>query len=92
MAFKFHDYKKQGITDAKLKDWCKQVGWDALVNKRGMTWRQLDEAQQAKVKTERDAITLMQSKTSVIKRPLIEEDGKVIALGFEESQYRQIFK
>jgi Spx/MgsR family transcriptional regulator len=45
--FEFHDYKTQGITEAKLKGWSKQVGWESLVNKRGMTWRQLDEKAQA---------------------------------------------
>ena len=81
--FEFHDYKKAGITEAKLKEWSKQVGWEKLVNKRGTTWRQLDEATQAKVKNESSAIKLMMEKTSVIKRPLIEKDGKVVGLGFE---------
>ncbi len=90
--FQFHDYKSQGITDAKLKEWSRQVGWEALVNKRGLTWRQLGEARQEKVKSERDAISLMQEKTSVIKRPLIEVDGKVILLGFDEAEYNKKFK
>jgi arsenate reductase len=87
IAFEFHDYKSQGITDAKLRDWCSQVGWEALVNKRGMTWRQLDEAQQKKIKTEKDAVSLMKEKTSVIKRPLIERNGKVLLLGFDQAEY-----
>lgn len=43
VEFEFHDYKKVGITAAKLNGWCKQVGWENLINKRGTTWRQLDE-------------------------------------------------
>jgi arsenate reductase (glutaredoxin) len=39
VEFEFHDYKKSGITAAKLSEWCKQVGWESLVNKRGTTWR-----------------------------------------------------
>lgn len=88
--FEFHDYKAKGITDAKLKDWSKQVGWENLVNKRGTTWRQLDESQQAKVTNETSAISLMKDKTSVIRRPLIERNGKVILLGFDEDQYGKI--
>ncbi|HWA35553.1 MAG TPA: ArsC family reductase [Cyclobacteriaceae bacterium] len=90
--FEFHDYKTQGITDTKLKDWCGQVGWESLVNKRGMTWRQLGEVQQKKVKTEKDAIALMREKTSVIKRPLIEVDGKVLLLGFDLAEYASKLK
>jgi arsenate reductase (glutaredoxin) len=90
--FEFHDYKAKGITDAKLKAWSKQVGWESLVNKRGTTWRQLDEAIQKKITNENAAIELMKEKTSVIKRPLIEKDGKVIALGFDEGAYGEAFR
>jgi arsenate reductase (glutaredoxin) len=92
VEFEFHDYKSKGITDAKLKSWSKQVGWESLVNRRGTTWRQLDEKIQAKITNEGAAISLMKDKTSVIKRPLIEKEGKVIALGFNEDQYQKCFK
>ena len=92
IEFEFHDYKKSGITEAKLKEWCKQVGWESLVNKRGTTWRQLDEAVQKKVTNEKSAIALMMEKTSVIKRPLIEENNKVLLLGFDEGEYKKILK
>ena len=92
IVFEFHDYKKAGITAAKLSAWCKQVGWESLVNKRGTTWRQLEEADQKKVANEKTAILLMIEKTSVIKRPLIEENGKVILLGFDEDVYKKVLK
>ena len=91
VEFEFHDYKSKGVTESKLKDWSKQVGWESLVNKRGTTWRLLDEAVQKKVTSEDAAINLMKDKTSVIKRPLIEHDGKVIALGFDEATYKKVF-
>jgi arsenate reductase len=87
--YDFHDYKTQGVTAAKLKAWSAQVGWESLVNKRGMTWRQLDPATQAGVTSEKAAIALMLEKTSVIKRPLIEVDGQVVALGFDEATYQK---
>ena len=89
--FEFHDYKALGITEEKLKDWSNQVGWETLVNKRGTTWRQLDEREQSKVVNEKSAIGLMKEKTSIIKRPLIERNGKIIALGFDESEYKKKF-
>ena len=89
--FEFHDYKSKGITEPKLKDWSKQVGWENLVNKRGTTWRQLDEKTQSKITNEVSAIELMKEKTSVIRRPLIESKGEVFALGFDEKNYTAIF-
>jgi arsenate reductase len=90
IVFEFHDYKKVGITAAKLSGWCKQVGWENLVNKRGTTWRQLDEIDQKKVTNEKAAIALMIAKTSVIKRPLIEKESKVLLLGFDEAVYKKV--
>lgn len=91
IEYEFHDYKKEGVTDAKLKSWSKQVGWESLVNKRGTTWRQLDEATQEKVKSESSAIALMKEKTSVIKRPLIEDGDNVITLGFDEAAFKKAY-
>jgi len=92
IAYEFHDYKKKGITATVLTNWCKQVGWEALVNKKGATWRQLTPDIQASITTQKAAITLMMEKTSIIKRPLIEENGKILALGFDETEYKKALK
>jgi Spx/MgsR family transcriptional regulator len=86
IAYEFHDYKKKGITAPKLKAWSKQTGWEKLVNKKA-TWNQLDEAVKASITNEAAAIELLIEKPSIIKRPLIEKDGKVVALGFDEAEY-----
>jgi len=85
--FEFHDYKAKGISESKLKGWCKQVGWESLVNRKGTTWRQLDDKTKSGIVDDATAIELMQNKTSVIRRPLIEEGGKVKLLGFDEVAY-----
>jgi Spx/MgsR family transcriptional regulator len=85
--FTFHDYKAEGVTEANLKNWCKLVGWESLVIRKGMTWRQLEDSVKARVTSETAAIALMKEKTSVIKRPLIEIDGEVVVLGFDENEY-----
>lgn len=90
IEFEFHDYKSKGITDAKLKEWSKQIGWEKLVNKKGTTWRQLEEDVKESITSEKAAVALMKEKTSVIKRPLIEKDGKVLALGFDEAEYKKL--
>lgn len=92
VAIEFHDYKKKGITAAQLTNWSKQIGWEALVNKKGATWRQLPKEVQEGITTQKAAIALMIEKTSIIKRPLIEENGKIIALGFDETEYKKALK
>jgi arsenate reductase (glutaredoxin) len=90
--FEFHDYKSQGISPAKLKEWCGQKSWEILVNKKGTTWRQLEEKIKNKITDEASAISLMADKTSIIKRPLIEKGGKIVMLGFDEEEYEKKFK
>ena len=92
IAYEFHDYKKKGITATILTNWCKQVGWETLVNKKGATWRQLSPEVQASISTQKAAIALMMEKTSIIKRPLIEEEGKILVLGFDEIEYKKALK
>lgn len=92
VKYTFHDYKSKGITADKLKSWIEQSGWESLVNKKGLTWKQLDDSVKARVTDADKAIDLLKEKTSMIKRPLIESGGKVIALGFEEARYQKTFK
>jgi Spx/MgsR family transcriptional regulator len=91
VAYEFHDYKTKGVTDDKLRSWAGQVGWETLVNRKGTTWRQLDDADKDAVRDEASAIALMKEKTSVIKRPLLEEKGKVLSVGFDAGTYTDLF-
>jgi len=92
IPYEFHDYRKKGITTQKLKTWSKQVGWETLLNKRGSTWRELDQATQASITNEKAAIALLAENTSAIKRPVIEKGEVVVVVGFDEGVYEKIFK
>lgn len=91
VEFDFHDFKARGISETRLREWSRQIGWARLVNKRGTTWRQLPPSQQDKVTGQSAAIDLMKDKTSVIKRPVIEASGKILAVGFSPEEYEKIF-
>ncbi len=41
--YAFHDYKTAGIERAQLEGWAKQVGWEALLNRAGTTFRKLPD-------------------------------------------------
>ena len=87
--YQFHDYKKQGIDRLKIERWLKQKPWEELINKAGLTWKKLPDAE--KPTNAEEAITLMLDKPSVIRRPLIETDGRIIALGFNSELYGETF-
>jgi Spx/MgsR family transcriptional regulator len=89
IAYEFHDYKSKGVTAHKVKSWVNQVGWEELVNKKGTTWRQLEDSYKQSIKDEMSAISLMEEKTSVIKRPIIEHEGKIITIGFDAVEYSE---
>ena len=82
VAYRFHDFKKQGVPADRLDGWIAQVGWEKLVNRQGTTWRKLDPALQASVKDAASAKALMLSQASVIKRPVVEWGGRT-TVGFD---------
>ncbi len=88
--YTFHDFKKEGISAEKLQDWSSKVGYEKLLNKQGLTWKQLDEAKKASITTETEALQLLHDKNSMIKRPVLEVNSKVI-LGFKEEEYAMLF-
>lgn len=87
IPFEFHDYKKEGITAAKLKSWFKQVGMEMIINKKSTTWKALNPDEQASVTNPAAAIALILKNESIIKRPVIEAGDKVLMVGFDENKY-----
>lgn len=80
-AYTFHDYKKEGADPAKLAHWADAAGWEALLNRRGTTFRKLPEADKADIDRER-ALALMAVHPSLIKRPVVEYSGGLL-VGFD---------
>jgi Spx/MgsR family transcriptional regulator len=72
IAYRFHDFRKDGVPPEGLERWCQALGWEALVNRKGTTWRQLDASAQAQVVDAASARGLMQTHPSLIKRPVVE--------------------
>jgi arsenate reductase len=89
IAFEFHNYKTDGVEDAKLKEWLKEVPLDKLLNKKSTTWKALTLEEQAKADVKSSAIKLMRNHTSLIKRPLVEWQDGSRTVGFEESVFSQ---
>jgi Spx/MgsR family transcriptional regulator len=88
IAYAFHDYKKDGVPLDRLEAWARTVGWEALVNTRGPTYRKIPEAERADL-TEAKALALLQKYSSAIKRPVVESGAKVL-VGFDEKAFAGI--
>lgn len=86
LAFEFYDFKKEGISEKKLKQWLKAVPLEKLLNKVSTTYKDLSEAE--KPKNEAESIALMMEKPSCIKRPVLEY-GKKVMVGFKEEIYEK---
>jgi len=90
LSYQFHDFKKQGVSAELLTSWLAQMPWEKLVNRAGMTWRNLSDAEKAAVIDAPSALNLMLEKSSVIKRPVLVNNGTIISVGFSEANYQEL--
>ncbi len=87
--YQFHDYRKDGLDEEQLRAWVDELGWEALLNKRGLTWRKLPPAVREAIDKE-SAIQIMRENPAIIKRPLLDlGDRRVV--GFDEARYAELF-
>ena len=84
----FHDFKKQGVPPQQLALWSEAVGLDKLLNRKGTTWRKLDEAARAAVVDAGSAQALMLTNPSLIKRPVVDW-GKAVTVGFDAAAWQK---
>ena len=89
IAHRFHDFRADGLTAERVAAWVDALGWEALLNRRGTTWRQLDADVRAAIGAA-TAPALLLAQPTLIRRPVLEQDGAV-HLGFDADQYRLIF-
>ena len=97
VSYEFHDYKKQGIDKETVQRWVDKLGIDKVLNKRGTTWRKLDDSQKQAADASLDnAIDLLVENTSMIKRPIVEgeltDKNRIILLcGYDEAEFDKVF-
>lgn len=90
VAYEFVDYKKAGVAESHLPDWNQRVGWQTLLNTRGLMWKKLTEAERADV-DEAKALKLMAQYPSLIKRPVL-DTGAELMVGFDADNYARKLK
>ena len=89
VEFVFHDYRKDGLTDELLNTLESSLGWEAMLNKRGTTWRKLPEETKNAIDKQLAIKTILDN-PAIIKRPIL-KTGTVLELGFSDAAYQQLF-
>jgi Spx/MgsR family transcriptional regulator len=88
LAYRFHDYRKDGLDESQLRTWADELGWENLLNRRGTTWRRLSDAEREDLDRDR-AVALLLQYPAMIKRPLL-DTGAQRLLGFAADRYEQV--
>ncbi len=84
----FHDFKKQGLPEAALDRWLAAAGWETVINRKGNTWRQLQDTTHAGVTDAAGARAVALESPSVIKRPVVEWANGDITVGFDAAAWQ----
>ena len=85
-AYAFVDYKRAGVVAERAPVWMASRGWEALINRRGLTWRRLSDEARAELDEAR-ALALMIAHPTLIRRPVIEL-GEQVLIGFDAAAWR----
>lgn len=89
LSVPFHDFRQDGLTREQLEHWTSLVDWSLLLNKRSTSFRGLSEADKMNIDQQK-AIELMLATPTLIKRPVLIEQDKIL-LGFKEADYKAWF-
>jgi Spx/MgsR family transcriptional regulator len=87
VSYRFHDFKKLGVSADQLRAWEQAVGWHKLLNRQGTTWRKLDPTVQAGVVDASSACALMHKHPSLIKRPVVQWPDR-LSVGFDPPSFQ----
>jgi Spx/MgsR family transcriptional regulator len=90
IEYRFHDFRVDGLSETLARQWIDELGIDVVVNKRGTTWRQLDDTTRATLNAE-NAPALLVEKPALIKRPVL-DIGHQRCVGFDEKSWQDIFR
>ena len=88
VEYRFHDYQASGVERDRLNRWCRELGWEKLLNRSGLTFRKLPDSKKELASGE-EAVALMLSYPSVIKRPILELGDRLV-VGFKPELYQSL--
>ena len=89
IAYRFHDFRKDGLDAAQLQRWIDALGWEKLLNKAGTTFRKLPDADRQDLDAAK-AKALMLAQPAMIRRPVVEA-GDAVSVGFSADEWQKRF-
>jgi len=89
VAYTYHDFRANGLAPETLREWAANIGWEALLNRRSRSWKELPESERATI-DEANALRLMLSNPTLIKRPVVTMGDRIIT-GFSEDEFNVLF-
>jgi len=89
IVHRFHDFRADGLDAALLGRWMTHLPWDSLINRRGLTWRQITPLQRATVVDQSSATELLVAMPTLVKRPVLQAGDRIV-VGFSEPVYRSL--
>lgn len=88
LDYHYHDFREAGLDKKTLTGWVNVIGWEILLNTRSTSWRQLAPEKKQPI-TAASAVALMLENPTLIKRPVLDQDGDIL-VGFKEADYQQL--
>ena len=86
--YQFHDFRQDGLDKKQLTNWVETLGWEAIVNKRSTTWRNLSDKEK-EISTNQQAIKLLLANPTLIKRPVV-TNNTTLVVGFNEAEFKTL--
>ena len=90
IAYRFHDFKREGLAPALAERWIELAGTESLLNRKGTTWRKMDDSERAAAASASGARDLMTTHPSIVKRPVLDINGR-ITVGFAAQTWETLF-
>lgn len=91
LPFSFYDYRVEGLHKKTLQQWIDEKGSEQLLNKKSVSWRNLSPDEQKKTSSKKGTLELLFSNLTLIKRPVITANEKIVTIGFDESLFRELY-
>lgn len=91
IAYRFHDYRVDGLSAEQIQAWLKEIPLETLVNLRSTTYKELSDSDKALVADAKTAVSVILQNPSIIKRPLLDNDGQYL-LSFKEAEWKTFLR
>jgi len=88
VPFAFHDFREDGLSETRLKNWLESDHGPKLLNRRSTTWKKLTDAE--KQSAEKAPLPLLMTNPTLIKRPLVTDGDELLDVGFSPANLEKL--